>query len=454
MSQVSSNINLDEVVEDIRYLIRQEQTSFVLNIIADLHSADIAAIMARLSEDERRSIFNLLPPHIASEVLVEVEEYVKKDVLEDLDPGQIAEMVNAMDSDDAADLISELPVEKASRILEKVEDESSEEIQELLLYPEDTAGGIMAKEYVAVNANCTVTEAIEEVRRKKKEVQDLYVCFVVDDYGTLVGMISLRDLILADEDVRISEIMQPDVMAVDSYTDQEEVAHMFRKYDLVVMPVVNKRHKMLGRITIDDIVDVIDEEIEEDLGRIAGTGEEEVLEDSVVQITRARLPWLMLAFVGEILSAFILSSFSFTMEKIITSAFFIPVVMALGGSSGQQSSIIVVRGIATGEISFRDTGRRIFREMRVSVLNGLALGLMIFAIISLWQSDYAFGAVLAATLIIVILNASVVGGTAPIIFKKMNVDPALATGPFIATFNDVVGLLIYFSLLTIFIRFL
>lgn len=454
MKRALQETNLDEIVENIRELIDEGQTNFVLNIIADLHPADISEIMNHLDDDERRILFNLLPSEIASDVLAELDENVKEDVLEGMNSQRIADMVNEMDSDDAADLVSELPTEQASEVLEKIEAEDSEEIQELLLYPEDTAGGIMAKEYVAVNANCTVSEAIEEIRRNYQDIEDVYHVYVIDDFGTLVGMISLRDLILADPDTRIREIMKEDIITIDSDMDQEEVARLFKKYDLVSAPVVNKRHKLIGRITIDDVVDVIDEEIEEDLGRIAGTGEEEVLEDSVLQISRARLPWLVLSFMGEILSAFIIKSFEGTIQQIIASTFFIPLVMAMGGSSGQQSSIIVVRGLGTGEISLKDTGRRLRRELSVALLNGFVLALLIFAIIALWNQDYLFGALLSGTLVIIIINASIFGAVIPLFFKKINVDPALATGPFVATFNDVVGMIIYFFLLSIGFKFL
>ncbi len=454
MKRALQETNLDEIVENIRELIDERQTNFVLNIIADLHPADISEIMNHLDDEERRILFNLLPSEIASDVLAELDENVKEDVLEGMNSQRIADMVNEMDSDDAADLVSELPTEQASEVLEKIEAEDSEEIQELLLYPEDTAGGIMAKEYVAVNANCTVSEAIEEIRRNYQDIEDVYHVYVIDDFGTLVGMISLRDLILADPDTRIREIMKEDIITIDSDMDQEEVARLFKKYDLVSAPVVNKRHKLIGRITIDDVVDVIDEEIEEDLGRIAGTGEEEVLEDSVLQISRARLPWLILSFMGEILSAFIIKSFEGTIQQIIASTFFIPLVMAMGGSSGQQSSIIVVRGLGTGEISLKDTGRRLRRELSVALLNGFVLALLIFAIIALWNQDYLFGALLSGTLVIIIINASIFGAVIPLFFKKINVDPALATGPFVATFNDVVGMIIYFFLLSIGFKFL
>ncbi|NOX38054.1 MAG: magnesium transporter [Calditrichaeota bacterium] len=454
MTRVQLEQDFEPILDDIRHLVDQNQLQFVRIILADMHPADIADLLEHLDPQDRKKVFALLPPEKASEVLTELEDVLKEDLLQALDTNRIAELVNEMDSDDAADVVSELPTERAAEVLEKVEEESSEEIQELLHYDEDTAGGIMAKEFVAVNANLTVQQAIEELRKKSDEIEDLYLVYVVDDFGTLVGMVSLKDLILADPRQKIRDIMKEDVIAIDSNVDQEEVAKLFQKYDLVSAPVVNKRHKLIGRITIDDVVDVINEETDEDLARIAGTGEEEILEESVIKISRARLPWLILSFVGEICSAFILHFFSATIDQIVASAFFIPIVMAMGGSSGQQSSIIVVRGLATGEISLKDVRRRLWREMRAALINGLVLSALIFSIVSIWQGDVKFAAVLAGTLIIVILNASLFGAVIPFLFKKFHVDPALATGPFVATFNDVVGLLIYFSLLTISFQFI
>jgi len=442
-------MELEPVIEDIRSLLENDQLDYIRVILADMHPADIADLLEHLDSEERKKVFALLPTETASEVLAELEDVLKEDLLETMDSQEIAEIVEEMDSDDAADVISELAPEKAAEVLEQVEEESSEEIQELLHYEEDTAGGIMAKEYVAVNANQTVQEAIEEVRRQAEEVEDLYMIYVVDDFGTLVGTVTLKDLILARPETPIRDIMNEDVIAIESDMDQEEVARIFQKYDLVSAPVVNKRHKLIGRITIDDILDVINEETDEDLARIAGTHEEEILEESVLKISRARLPWLVLSFVGEICSAFILNFFSATIDQIVASAFFIPIVMAMGGSTGQQSSIIVVRGLATGEISLQDVKRRLWREIRASLINAVVLALLIFSVVSLWQHDVRFAAILAGTLIIVILNASIFGAIIPFMFKRFNIDPALATGPFVATFNDVIGLLIYFSLLTV-----
>jgi magnesium transporter len=449
MSRLLNDRDLDEILDNLHDLIRQDRASFALPFIGDLHPSDIAEILSHLNEEERNTIFSLLPPETGSEVLAELGEHVVEDILEKMDNRQIAEMVNEMDSDDAADILSDLSPVQTAEILEHVEEENSEEIQELLLYPEDTAGGIMAKEFVAVPGSATVQQAIDEIRKKHEEIEHIFYCFVVNGQGNLMGAVSLHDLILAGPETKVQDISDSDLISIDVQMDQEEVARIFKKYDLVVAPVVNKRNKLLGRITVDDIVDVINEEIEEDLGLIAGTGEEEVMEDSIVQITRARLPWLILSFVGQIIAAFIMKHFEGTIEQIIVSTFFIPMVMAMGGSVGQQSSVIVVRGLATGEISFGGTWQRLKKEVLVAVLNGIVLGSLIFVIIFLWDRDMLFGMLLAISLLIIILNASLFGAVVPILFKKLEVDPALATGPFVATFNDVIGLLIYFSLLTV-----
>ncbi len=449
MTRLIQDTDLEEILENLRDLIESNQLTFTLPMVADLHPSDIAEILSHLNEEERRAIFSILPPEKGSEVLVELQENVAEDVLEEMDEKEIARMVNEMDSDDAADLLSDMPPEQTAAILDHLEEESSEEIQELLLYPEDTAGGIMAKELVAVPGGTSVEDAIREIRKKHKEIENIYTCFITDRLGRFLGIIPIHHLILAEPDTRVEEIMERDVISIEVDMDQEAVARLFKKYDLVVAPVVNKRKKLLGRITVDDIVDVINEEMDEDLARMAGTGEEEVHEDNIFQITRARLPWLILSFFGQILAAFIMKYFEATIEEIIASTFFIPMVMAMGGSVGQQSSIIVVRGIATGEIVFGDTVRRLRKEFSVSLLNGIVLASLIFTIIFLWDRDVLFGALLAISLIIIIVNASLFGAIIPILFRKFDVDPALATGPFVTTFNDVIGLIIYFSLLTV-----
>lgn len=449
MSRTISDVYFGEILNDIKNLLENNQHDFIRNIIADLHPADISDLIEQLDSDDRKKIFSILPPETASEVLTELEDPPTEDLLEEMDSHDIAKIVDHMDSDDAADVLAELPTEKATEVLEKVEEENSADIQELLTYREDTAGGIMAKEYVAVNANYSIQQAIDELRKMKEKVGEFYNVYVVDEFGKLVGFVSLKDLVLAEPDMHVKNIMNPEIISIESHTDQEEVARTFQKYDLVSAPVINHRHKLIGRITIDDILDVINEETDEDLRRIAGTGEEDILEESIFRISRARIPWLILSFFGEIVSAFIMDSFSATLGQIIAAAFFIPLVMAMGGNTGTQTSIIVVRGLATGEIGVRDIRRRLWREIRVTLFTGLMLAILIFTIVTLWQNNIRFAAVLAGTLMLVVINASIFGSMIPFVLKKINIDPALATGPFISAFNDVVGLLIYFTMLTI-----
>lgn len=450
MKTTTLNYKYEEILDNIRYLLNHQQPDFVLNILVDLHPADIADLLERLGQDHRNEIMELLDPEIASEVLAELEDAPKEDVLEELDSSKIAELVNEMDSDDAVDVIEvvkEFSEDKANEVLAQVEEESSEEIQELLHYPEDSAGGIMAKEYLAVNVNFSVEDTIQEIRAQSEEVEDIYQCYVVNDAGRLVGYLTLKDLILADAKHSLEAIMDSDVYSIMYDTDQEEVAYIFKKYDLVSAPVVDQDHKLIGRITIDDILDVINEETDEDLGRIAGTGEEEILEDSVFRVAQARLPWLIISFFGELLSAYIMIFYQQTIERITMSAIFVPLVMAIGGSTGQQSSIIVVRGLSTGEISERDIHRRLWREFRTALITGMVIAIMIFVTVIFLLGDQRFATILSGTLMVVIMNASLFGAVIPFMFKKIDVDPALATGPFVATFNDVIGLLIYFSLL-------
>jgi magnesium transporter len=277
----------------------------------------------------------------------------------------------------------------------------------------------------------------------------------VDDAGKLVGFVSLKELILATPNSLIKSIMDTDVFAVNKDMDQEEVALIFEKYDLVSAAVVDKDHKIIGRITIDDIVDVINEETDEDIARMAGIGEEEILEESVPRIVRARLPWLVVSFLGQLISAYIMSRFEASIEKILVSAFFIPLVMAMGGSVGQQTGVIVVRGLATGEINPKDLRRRLLRETKAAIVNASVIAVLTLgAVVAVIGAEHSnFGMVLATALVVVVLNASLFGAIIPFGFKKVNIDPAIASGPFVATFNDVVGLLIYFSLLAFAMHF-
>ncbi len=441
------NINYESFLPDIENLIDQRNDGALLNILIDLHPADIEEILNRLKKEQRKYLFDLLPTELASEVLSELDTPVADQVLEDMDEEEISSLVDQMDSDDAADVISELDEEKAARVLEKMDVEEADDVKKLLHHDEDTAGGIMAVEFISMPATATVNATIEEIRSNREEFDDIYSIWVVDKEQRLIGSVSLTDLVLAKGGTQLSEIMDTDVLYVNVDMDQEEVAQFVRKYDLVSVPVVDDQMRLVGRITVDDVVDVLGEEGSEDLAYMAGAPDEEVLEESTFVLSRARIPWLLVAFFGEIVSAFILNSFETTLQQKVISAFFIPIIMAMGGSTGQQASVIVVRGLATGDINLGDTKKRLFKEFRVSLLNSIFFSLLLFGIVFFWDG-IVFAAILAISLFIVINNAAFVGALVPLTFKRFNIDPALAAAPFISTTNDIAGIIIYLGITT------
>ncbi|MBN1447706.1 MAG: magnesium transporter [Bacteroidetes bacterium] len=439
----------EELLEDIDVLVRSRSTAALLNILTDLHPADIAAILNELPEDDTRYLFELLPPEEASEVLLDLHEHVREDLLEDLSAKRLTEIVEELDSDDAVDIVSEIDEAIAEQILEKLEPEDSAELRELLAYDEETAGGLMATEFPAVLMTGTVEDAIEAVRDTAEETPDIYEVYVVDTDGTLRGVIDLKNLLLVKRHTAVAEIMDPDVISVRTDVDQEDVANVMRKYDLLTLPVVNKDNIPVGIITFDDIADVIHEEAQEDIQRMSGITDDIDTSSSIFEIFRGRLPWLLVGFVGELLAALVLSSFETELGKVLAAAFFIPIIMAMGGNAGIQASSIVVRGLATGELALSRTFRRLLREFSAALINGLILGALLFGIVTFWIGDASFGLTVGLSLLVVITNATLVGATVPLFLDRMDIDPALATGPFITTSNDALGLFIYLGFLTI-----
>ncbi|MBU1298591.1 MAG: magnesium transporter [Bacteroidetes bacterium] len=440
----------EELMFDIEELIHEKVAPALLNILTDLHPADIAEIINHLKEvDDREYIFNLLDVTTAGEVLLELDLGIRQGLLQTLSQERISLLVGQLESDDAADIIAELSDKMADTVLRGMPAEDSAEVQELLRYPEDTAGGIMATEVVTVNVHDTVHQAMDKVREAAKEIDDINVLYAVDDASILCGTLTLKDLITNSPRQRIQKSMSADIISVNVMTDQEEVANIMQKYDLISIPVVNDKNQLVGRITIDDVVDVIKEEATEDIEKMAGITGTETSSSSVLRIMRLRLPWLLMAFVGELLSAVVLSEFQASLEKIIVAAFFIPIVMAMGGNAGIQSSAIVVRGLATGEIWYGQIKQRLIKEFGIAISNGLILSSLLTLVSSVWFGDFWFGFAIGVALLIVVINATVVGAMMPFILNKIKIDPAVSTGPFITTTNDALGLLIYFMSLTV-----
>jgi magnesium transporter len=439
------------ILDKIRNAIEEKAYPDLEQLIAEPHPADLADLIEHLESDERLSVFKLLDFERAGEVLKEISPPIQESLTNQLDDQTIAHILNELNSDDATDIVNYLPRERAQKIIDLVQPEVSEELQKLLGYKTDTAGGIMALEFVSVNASSTIGETIEHIRTKREEVENLYYVWVVDDFGKLVGVVSMKDLVLEPQDRKIKEIMNPDVMSVDVDTDQEDVARTVRQYDITHIPVVNDQHKLVGRITNDDIIDVIEEEANEDISLMAGVIDQEIAEGSALKISRARLPWLLLGLLGGLLSAIVINHFHGSLEKMLALSFFIPVIMAMGGNTGTQAATVVIRGLATGDISIVHTGKRLLIELWVALINGILCGILLGIVVAFWLSDPQLGLGVGVSLITVILFSGSFGAFIPFLLRKFNIDPALAAGPFITTSNDILGLFIYLSIITHFL---
>jgi magnesium transporter len=447
-------LRIDEkIIGQVKGYVQNKEIHTLQKLIDEMLPADLADLIEHLESEERMYIFRLLEPEGAADVLVEIEAPVQEQIVSGLDNQVVSDIVQELDSDDAADLVGDLPDDRAREIIDTVEETVSEDLEKLLSYREDTAGGIMALEFVAVKAEATVQESIEAIRKKREEVDNLYYLFVVDDLDRLLGVVSLKDLVLESPQSNIQKIMNPEVISAHVNMDQEDVYHLFKKYDIVSLPVVDDRNRLVGRITHDDIIDVIEEEGDQDTALMAGVSTHEITEDSPPKISRARLPWLIAALFGEIFAAMVISQFETSLEKIIALSCFFPVIMAMGGNTGTQAATVAVRGLATGDISLLNIRRRISVEMKVALINGMICGTLLGVITGYWFSNYGLGATVALSLVLIILNAGIVGAAVPLMLKKFNIDPALASGPFVSTSNDIMGLFIYLGLVTLFLKF-
>ena len=449
--EISQGIN-EKMVEDVKSFIKDSNSKLLIKMIDDLRAADVADLVEHLNQEERLFLFDLLEPEGAGDILVEIEAPVQESIISDLDNEAITDIIKELDSDDAADLVGDLPAERAKEIIDTLDDEVSEDIEKLLPYAEDTAGGLMGLEFVAVKADSTVQDAIDIVREKSEEVENLYHLWVIDGFDRLVGVVSLIELVLESPERKIEDLMNPEVIFVEVNRDQEEVANLVKRYDLVSIPVVDDHQRLVGRITHDDIIDVIEEEADEDISLMAGVIHQELSEESPVKISRARLPWLIAGLFGGIFAAFVINQFEASLEKIIALTFFFPVIMAMGGNTGTQASTVAVRGLATGDIDILNIGKRLWVEMKVAFFNGIICGILLGLIVGIWLSSYGLGIVVAFSLVMIVFISGFIGAAVPLALKRLNVDPALATGPFVTTSNDIISLLIYLGFVTTFLK--
>ncbi len=444
----------EQLVEDISALLEAGERAMVLNLVADLYAADLARLISHLPLDEARLLFHWLPPEDGADVLADLDDTFRAELLEEVHPERLTELLDELDTDDAADVLADLDEAIAQQVLPELED--AEHVRALLGYDEETAGGLMAAEYVAVPGTWTVAEATEEVRRNAETVEEIFAVFVVDEQHRLQGVVTLKRLLLSPANVPVGQIMEADVFKVTTEVDQEEVARIMERYDLVSLPVVDAADRLVGRITIDDVVDVIREEAEEDIQLMSGvTGGEEPT-DSVLRISRGRLPWLMLGMLGAGLSGMVIGLFEDALAEAVVLATFIPVVMAMAGNAGIQSSAIIVQGLASGDVWSSDIFRRLGKETLVALVNGVALALtlalavmLIDTLTTLGANPFRLAITAGLALFVVILLATCIGTTVPLFLQRFGIDPALATGPFITTSNDIVGLAVFFLLATL-----
>ena len=444
----------DETIVQIEELIATGREADLLGLLKDIHAVDIAEIMNGLHTEEAIYIFDILDSEVTAEILLNLDDDLREKILKSLSPKEIAEELDELDTDDAADIIAELSEKRQEEVLLELEDlEHAKDIVELLRYDEDTAGGLMAKEFVSVNENWSILTCVKEMRKQAEHVSRVHSIYVVDDEGRLKGRLSLKDLLTSSTTTHISDVYIPKVDYVKVDTEDTEVARIMQKYDLEAIPVVDEMGRLVGRITIDDIVDVIKEEADKDYQLAAGISQDVDTNDSILTLTKARLPWLILAMIGGFVAVNVSRSFEDAMEKFGVLFFFTPLIAAMAGNVGVQSSAIIVQGLANNTIS-GSIWKRLGKEVSLSLLNGflLAILLMIGSHVLLGV-DYIIGVTVSIALISVIIIASLIGTFVPILLNKYGVDPALATGPFITTSNDIFGILIYFSIAKVILGF-
>ena len=438
----------NEYIETLREAIRSNNVAYINEQLAEHYPPDIAEILHQLEYDEAIYIYRLIDDETAADVLLEVDEAYREQILAGLSSKEIAEQViDNMESDDAADVIAELPDEKQDEVLSHMEDaEQASDIVDLLNYDENTAGGLMAKELIAVHVDRNVLECVREMRKQAEDVETVYTIYVVDDDDKLLGTLSLKRLLVTPLRTKVRDIFNPDVHFVKTNTPSEEVANIMDKYDLVVLPVVDSLGRLVGRITIDDVVDVIREEADKDLQMMSGLSGKTEATDKFWIISKARLPWLMVGFIGELINSRIIGSYEGQLIIHPEMAFFMPLIAAMGGSVGVQSSSIIVQGLANNSLASTRIAMQLMKELNVALLNGFIFSCLIMGFNLYLDIQFRLSMTISVSLFAVILFASFFGTLVPLMLKRFKIDPALATGPFITTLNDILAMFLYFTI--------
>ena len=437
-----------EYLERLKEAIDKKDEVFILSTLNGVNSADISSVLHEFDTEDSIYVFELLDKEVSAEILTELDEDVRGKFLKNFSSQSIAALIDLIDSDDAADILNDLSVKRKEEVIALLEnEEKANHVIDLLRYDEDCAGGLMAKELIKTNVNWTVGKCIEQIRRQAENVQKMYSVYVVDNKDKLLGRVSLKKLIIADENKKIADIYDPgDLVAVETYMDEEDVARVMEKYDLESVPVVNLQGKLVGRITIDDVIDVMREIAEQERQLMSGISEDVEEDDSIWVLSRARLPWLTIGMVGGLFAASFMGLFEADIAQIPAMALFIPLITATGGNVGIQSSSIVLQSLATRSVFGDKYAKRLFKALIVAIINGLVLASLVFAANMVIGESLKLSAVVSCALFSVVLLASFMGTFTPIVLDKIGLNPALASGPFITTANDLIGLGVYFGL--------
>ncbi|MFB6318021.1 magnesium transporter [Saccharicrinis sp. FJH54] len=437
-----------EYIDKLKEIIEAGDEEQALKMMESLHAADIADIYDELSIEEARFLYLLLDGEKAADVLIELTDDDRQKFLKVLPSEVIArQFIDNMDSDDAADIIGEMEEERQEEILSHIDDlEQAGDIVDLLNYDEDTAGGLMAKELIAVNEEWSMPTCLKEMRKQAIEVDEVYYIYVVNDSRVLTGVLPLKKMLLSPSVSKVKHVMKKEPISVKTDTPSEEVAQIIERYDLVALPVVDGIGRLVGRITVDDVVDVIREEADRDYQMASGISQDVEASDKVIRLTRARIPWLLIGLFGGVCSALVIGLYEGNLHLDHRLAFFIPLIAAMGGNVGIQSSAIIVKDIAAGVNIFDRTLFKLFKEISVALINAVILSSLIFSYNFFFNEGVDFALTVSISLFSVIIFASLSGTIVPLTLHKLKIDPALATGPFITTMNDIVGLFIYMTI--------
>ncbi len=447
------------VLYDEELLIRalqNEELELFRNEFLDLHPYDQAKFFSRIDDDLRNKLYNYLSPDEMADLFesLDIDEDDYQNILAKMNPTYAAEMLSEMYTDDAVDVLNELDKEQVVSYLTIMDDESAKEIKELLHYEEYTAGSIMTTEFVAISENQTVRSAMYILKNEAPNAETIYYIYVIDEEKKLVGVISLRDLIISHDDVMISEIMSDRVMSVSVSEDQESVARKMKDYDFLALPVVDFQSHLLGIITVDDIIDVMEEEASDDYSKLAGIADVDSIDRNPFNAAKKRLPWLIaLLFLG-MFTASLIGRFEATLDKVAILAVFIPLIAGMAGNTGTQALAVAVRGIATGDLEQESKWKLVVREAGTGLITGTTCGIVVTLVVYVWKGEFFLGVLVGFSILVSLFVATLAGTLVPLLMHKLKVDPAVASGPFITTINDIISILIYFGLATLFMNYL